>query len=506
MKLSRKLTSLASCLLLLPLALHAADAPNPKSIPIAKVKHAGPVDFEREVLPILKNNCLACHNQTKPKGGLVLETPPTILKGGDGGPAVVPKKPGESLLLKAASHQDPDLMMPPADNKVAAQPLKPEELGLLQLWIEQGAKGEVRASAPIVWQPVPSGLSAIYAVALTRDGQFAACGRGNQIFVYHVPTGRLAARLNDPQLQKTSNAGAAHRDTVNALAFSPDGTTLASGGYREVKLWRRAKATEKFKLPAGTDLVATSADAKWIATASTNGEVRLLDSGGKLARTIPSAGGRVAALKFAPGTNVLAVARGKILEFISVPTGATNARVELPAEMTALSFTGPSTILAAGADSVIRLMGAATNGAELAVLRELKSPSPVAFLEASAAATNRFIAGRADGGVFVWDLTAEKIVAEVKHGSALTALAMRPDGKCFASAGGTAAKLWKLGETNAIAELKGDGHASFLVAEQERELTFAKSEIDFRKAALTKARPCWMARAGNCARKLARFR
>ena len=265
------------------LAVRAADEPKIKSIPIAKIKHAGPVDFEREVLPILKNNCVACHNQTKPKGGLVLETPQTILKGGDAGPAVIAKKPRESLLLKAAAHQDPELIMPPPDNKVAAMPLKSEELGLLQLWIEQGAKGVVRASLPVVWEPMPPGLSAIYAVALTRDGQFAACGRANQIFVYHLPSGRLVARLNDPQVQKSSNAGAAHRDTVNSLAFSPDGDLLASGGYREVKLWRRAKPANELKLPAGSDLVVLNG--KWSAASITNGELRVFETNGTVLRT-----------------------------------------------------------------------------------------------------------------------------------------------------------------------------------------------------------------------------
>src|SRR5205085_6802621 len=112
-------------LIAVSLLTRAADEPKSKSIPITKIKHTGPVDFEREVLPILKNNCLACHNQTKPKGGLVLETPQTILKGGDAGAAVVPKKPGESLILKAASQRDPELIMPPPDNNVAAMPLKP---------------------------------------------------------------------------------------------------------------------------------------------------------------------------------------------------------------------------------------------------------------------------------------------------------------------------------------------------------------------------------------------
>jgi WD40 repeat protein len=263
--------------------VRGAATPSAKSIPIAKIKHVGPVDFEREVLPILKNNCVACHNQTKPKGGLVLETPQTILKGGDAGPAAIAKKPRESLLLKAAAHQDPELIMPPPDNKVAALPLKPDELGLLQLWIEQGAKGVMRASVPVVWEPMPPGLSAIYAVALTRDGQFAACGRANQIFIYHLPSGGLVARLNDPQVKKTGNAGTAHRDTVNSLAFSPDGDVLASGGYREVKLWRRAAPTNELKLPAGSDLAAL--DGKWSAASITNSELRVFETNGTVLRT-----------------------------------------------------------------------------------------------------------------------------------------------------------------------------------------------------------------------------
>src|SRR6185503_1860336 len=130
-------------------------------------------------------------NQTKSKAGLILETPQTILKGGDTGPAVVPGKATESLLLKAAAHQDPELVMPPKDNKVAASNLTPLQLGLLKLWIDEGAKGEVRAAGPIEWQPLPPGLNPIYAAALSPDGQFAACGRANQIFIYHVPTTQL---------------------------------------------------------------------------------------------------------------------------------------------------------------------------------------------------------------------------------------------------------------------------------------------------------------------------
>lgn len=235
------------------------------ALPVAEVKRDDPVDFEKEILPVLKNNCLACHNQTKAKAGLVLETPQTILKGGESGPAVVPGKAAESLLFKAAAQLD-DTKMPPKDNKVNAADLKPEELALLKLWIDQGAKGEVRASAAIEWQPMPEGLNPIYAVAVTADGQFAACGRGNDLFIYNIPTTRLITRITN-----------AHRDLIESLAFNPTGDLLASGSYGEVKLWRRSpkQALPTNDLPEGPmPAFAVRSDGKRQATIS-NTVVRL---------------------------------------------------------------------------------------------------------------------------------------------------------------------------------------------------------------------------------------
>src|SRR5437588_315610 len=109
----RFLIAFTAIILFCAFVFHArgADAPDarPKPIPVADVTRPAPVDFEKEILPVLKASCLACHNKAKPKAKLVLETPADIRKGGDSGPAVVPGHGADSLLLKAASHAvDPE--------------------------------------------------------------------------------------------------------------------------------------------------------------------------------------------------------------------------------------------------------------------------------------------------------------------------------------------------------------------------------------------------------------
>ncbi len=125
-------------------------------------------------------------------------------------------------------------------------------------------------AAPIEWQSLPPGVNPIYAVALTPDGQYVACGRANQIFIYNVASGQLVTRLTDPELISSGlykSQGVAHLDLVQSLAFSPDGQLLASGGFREVKLWRRPSNARLGEL-AGTAVrsLATSPDGKWAAT------------------------------------------------------------------------------------------------------------------------------------------------------------------------------------------------------------------------------------------------
>jgi WD40 repeat protein len=251
---------------------------------IAPLNRTTPVNFEHEILPFLKQNCLACHNQTKAKADLILETPQTILKGGESGPAVVPGKPDESLLLDAAAHEKKPFM-PPADNKVNASDLTADQLALLKLWIEQGATGEVRGAHSIVWRSLSEKVRPILSLAVTPDGQFAACGRGNELLLYQLATERSVGPLVDPELIKSGSghSNAAHLDLVESLDFSPDGELLASGSYREVKLWRRqhylshaaAPRDSATLKPEGVPILATSSEAKRMAMVGADNTIRI---------------------------------------------------------------------------------------------------------------------------------------------------------------------------------------------------------------------------------------
>jgi len=487
---------------LFPFRLIAEDSPPPdvqrKPIPIAKIERKTPVDFEKEILPILKNNCLACHNKTTTKADLILETPPDIRKGGESGKAVVPKRSGDSLLLKVASHQVKP-MMPPRNNKVEASDLTPEELGLIKLWIDQGATGEVHGSGPIVWQALPEGLNPIFAVALSADGQFAACARANQIFLYHIPTRQLLTRLTDPQLVKSGlydKPGVAQRDLVQSLAFSPDGDLLASGGYREAKLWRRPRNVRKFNLASvarkSVLAVATSPDGKLLATGGDDGRIKLWSlATGKSLKTLSGHKGAINSLSFSPDNARLASGSAdKTIRVWDVTKGRKWLRAQTASEVNAVAWVADGKQIASGgADYLVRLWYVDTAKAELVALKEIKGhEGPITSVAALPPNGAQVISGSGDGAIRQWNLEDGQLIRQMKHGGPVAAVAVRGDGKRFASAGlDGVAKLWDAMTGKEVAELKGDRYAQESLAAMERELTFANNEVAYRKTAFQTA-------------------
>ncbi|MEN8864680.1 MAG: c-type cytochrome domain-containing protein, partial [Akkermansiaceae bacterium] len=112
-------------------------------------------DFNREIRPILAENCFHCHgpDEKSREGGLRLDTFDGATEGGEFAEAVVPGKPEKSEMIVRIHSDDADELMPPPDSK---RTLTEEEKALLQKWIEAGAKYEEHwAWVAPVRRPVP---------------------------------------------------------------------------------------------------------------------------------------------------------------------------------------------------------------------------------------------------------------------------------------------------------------------------------------------------------------
>jgi cytochrome c553 len=88
--------------------------------------------FEKLVRPLLAAKCWRCHNGDKQKGDLRLDSLAGMLAGGESGPALVPGKPDQSLLITAIRHSE-SLKMPPKEK------LSTAEVAALTTWVKDGA-------------------------------------------------------------------------------------------------------------------------------------------------------------------------------------------------------------------------------------------------------------------------------------------------------------------------------------------------------------------------------
>eukprot|EP00456_Euglypha_rotunda_P035726 TRINITY_DN274_c0_g2_i5.p1 TRINITY_DN274_c0_g2~~TRINITY_DN274_c0_g2_i5.p1 ORF type:complete len:1100 (-),score=288.09 TRINITY_DN274_c0_g2_i5:1287-4586(-) len=93
------------------------------------------IDYLRQIKPILRERCYACHGVLKQEAGLRLDTAASAIKGGDSGAAIKSDAPEGSLLLERITATDDTTRMPPE-----GEPLKPAEIAAFKGWILGGAK------------------------------------------------------------------------------------------------------------------------------------------------------------------------------------------------------------------------------------------------------------------------------------------------------------------------------------------------------------------------------
>ena len=415
-----------------------------------------------------------------------METPELILKGGENGPGLIPGKGADSLIVQASMHKK-DMEMPPPKNKSGAQDLTAAELSILKQWIDQGAKSSVQEEREVAWQPLAAGVHPIYTVAITQDGRFAACGRSNQISLYDLATRQFVMQIADGS-QKSS---AAHRALVQALAFSPDGSRLASGSFREVKIWHRDDAkplSRKADAALAAQISVLSANGKQMLAADASGALLLLDvASGKLVKKVPTASSSTIKLLAITPDSTLAAVYGTdaSLALWSLKDGKKLAAKSGLTGLKALLWTSDGKSLAtAGDDKMLRLWSLpAAPANELEVSKELKgAASPVIAL--AAAVPDRLISAGEDGKTLVWSVTEAKVVQTLAT-PGVRCLAVSNDGKQLATAGADGAiRVWDIASAKQLSELRGSvvtlreqAALDYTIAAQTTEQSFQKSEV-----------------------------
>jgi hypothetical protein len=144
-----------------------------------------PVDFKRDIRPILSNSCFLCHgpDDKRRKGNLRLDLKEGAFKVVDGKQAVVPGKPDQSEALRRILTADPDDHMPPAKS---GKQLTARQIDLIKKWVQQGAKWSEHWSfvpperPPLPPLPAKNPVDAFIRARLEREGLSPAPEAGRE--------------------------------------------------------------------------------------------------------------------------------------------------------------------------------------------------------------------------------------------------------------------------------------------------------------------------------------
>jgi WD40 repeat protein len=336
------------------------------------------ISFLRDVAPILKERCFACHSGAKKSGKYDMATFEKLLAGGTNGEAVSPGKLAESDLHALMVTTD-ERRMPPRDKGEA---VPAAQAAIVAKWIAAGAK-------------LDAGIS---------------------------PKADLVAELRKRWQPPMPAEHYPFPAVVNALAFSPDGKQLATGGVHELLIWDAADGTLKTRIRTRSEraYAILYLNAKSVAVAGgrpgQEGDVTIYDLGKDAPRL--------------DGVNDAAVRK------LTLHTGDDS--------ILCLALSADGTKLAAGGtDRAVRIWNRETWKLETTIENHADWVLGVAF---SADGKRLLSAGR-DKLAKIWNLETKQPQQSVPdHQAAVYAVAFRPDGTVGYSVGADRAlRMWKVG-------------------------------------------------------------
>ncbi|MFM7819186.1 MAG: c-type cytochrome domain-containing protein, partial [Verrucomicrobiota bacterium] len=421
----RKLPISLACVAALPLSLLMA------------------ADFSA-IEPLLQEHCVECHAAQDPEGGLVLDSHAGLMKGGETGPAVLPGKGAESLLVRVLEGRwgktGKNEFMPPGKRPH----LKPQQIALIRSWIDEGASPAASNPAPRILEvpripprgtvrhPV-SGLAfhagsrrlavartdevdlvstetrkpirslkgfkgGVYAVAFSPDGNWIFTGGGDA-------TGGEVRRWSVAD-GTSDRLYAGQRDAVHAVAVSPDGAVLAAGSYDYgIGLWAAADGTERHRIAGSQGAIlglAFRPDGRVLASVGYDRTSKLYDpTTGSRLETLGQALRELNAVAFAPDGKVLLTGgNDNRIRVYRVGTEVREGAVELVDTVFAheggllqvVYSPDGRRVASSGQDRTVKLFQAEGLKPLLTLERQPDWPSALVF-----AGNDQLVVGRADG-------------------------------------------------------------------------------------------------------------
>ncbi len=386
---------------------------------------------------LLDERCIECHTADDAEAGLVLETFDGLMKGGETGVALVAGKSAESLLVKylrgELEKDGKKRFMPPGKR----EKLSAEEIALIAAWIDAGAKPPAAGLAlkrelhvPKI-APKVAPRQSVNALAFSPQQKLVAVGRYGVVELLSADTRAVVRKLEG------------HKGNVNALAFSPDGTQIfaASGEnalFGEVRQWNVTDGALVRTIEGHRDTLyalALSPDGQTLATGSYDQQIKLWNTAdGTERKTLRGHNGAVFALAFRPDGKLLASASAdRTIKLWDVATGQRRDTLSQPTkEQNALAWSPDGKrLIAGGADNRLRVYEVSAEA------KETTNPLAVARFAHDGAITRlawngaTILSAAQDGSVKLWDAAEIKERAVIEQNDWPNALAFVNDGAGF---------------------------------------------------------------------------
>jgi WD40 repeat protein len=399
----------------------------------------GDVSYYREVRPILQRNCQGCHQPNVRSSGLDVTTFEGLRSGGKRGAAYQAGAPAESAIVRYLTGE----LKPQMPLGQAA--LKPEEIELVRAWIAAGGKDDTPPDAatralpdrPISYAQPP----VTTALAFSPDGSTLAVSGYREVLLIPADGTSPRARL----------AGISER--IQSLAFSRDGAILmAAGGtpaqFGEIQFWdmKTGKLLRAVSITGDTMFGASlSPDGSLAAAGGADNAVRILDvATGKEVHKIGNHENWVLATVFSKdGKRIVSVGRDRAAKLTDAVSGAFLENINLlRGELSAVARHPAQDVVAIGGEErvpYLYLMDRPKNmkiADDTTLVRKLERQQGAIFALAWSPDGKRIAVAGASPEVTLYDAdTGERTATCKGHPAGIYALAFTPDGKSLATGG-----------------------------------------------------------------------